>query len=85
MRNKGQQRLEDALPEFGSWRQPDMLVAVFALDDDGVPLAFGSPSLVELGAIDDPAGQEAVISATQVNFYQFGRVFHDGGFNTLIA
>lgn len=40
---------------------------------------------VLMKTIDDPAGQEAVISATQVNFYQFGRIFHDGGFNTLIA
>lgn len=35
--------------------------------------------------IDDPAAQEAVISATRVNFYQFGRVFYDGGFTSLIG
>ena len=40
---------------------------------------------VLMKTIEDPAGQEAVISATQVNFYQFGRVFHDGGFNSLIG
>ena len=39
---------------------------------------------VLMKTIDDPAGQEAAISATQVNFYQFGRVFHDGGFTSLI-
>ncbi len=39
---------------------------------------------VLMKTIEDPAGQEAVISATQVNFYQFGRVFHDGGFTSLI-
>lgn len=40
---------------------------------------------VLMKTIEDPAGQEAVISATQVNFYQFGRVFHDGGFTSLIG
>lgn len=40
---------------------------------------------VLMKTIEDPAGQEAVISATQVNFYQFGRIFHDGGFNSLIG
>jgi pyrroloquinoline quinone (PQQ) biosynthesis protein C len=39
---------------------------------------------VLMKTIDDSAGQEAAISATQVNFYQFGRVFHDGGFTSLI-
>jgi hypothetical protein len=39
---------------------------------------------VLMKTIDDPAGQEAAISATQVNFYQFGRVFQDGGFTSLI-
>jgi hypothetical protein len=40
---------------------------------------------VLMKTIEDPAGQEAAITATQVNFYQFGRVFHDGGFTSLIS
>jgi len=34
--------------------------------------------------IDDRAAQEAIINATQVNFYQFGRAFCEGGFAALI-
>ena len=33
--------------------------------------------------IDDPVAQEAIINATRVNFYQFGRIFHEGGFTSL--
>jgi pyrroloquinoline quinone (PQQ) biosynthesis protein C len=29
--------------------------------------------------IDDPLAQEAIINTTRVNFYQFGRMFMDGG------
>jgi len=32
--------------------------------------------------IEDPAAQEAIVNATRVNFYQFGRLFHDGGFSS---
>ena len=39
---------------------------------------------VLMKTIDDPAAQEAVINATRVNFYQFGRMFYDGGFTSLI-
>ena len=35
--------------------------------------------------IDDPVAQQAIINATRVNFYQFGRMFYDGGFNTLVT
>ena len=35
--------------------------------------------------IDDPAAQESIINATRVNFYQFGRMFYEGGFTSLIA
>jgi len=35
--------------------------------------------------IDDPVAQEAIINATRVNFYQFGRMFYDGGFTSLVA
>lgn len=35
--------------------------------------------------IDDPVAQAAMINATRVNFYQFGRLFHDEGFASLIA
>jgi len=34
--------------------------------------------------IEDPVAQEAIINATRVNFYQFGRVFYEGGFASLI-
>lgn len=39
---------------------------------------------VLMKSIGDPAAQEAIINATRVNFYQFGRMFHDGGFTSLI-
>ena len=32
--------------------------------------------------IEDSAAQEAIVNATRVNFYQFGRLFHDGGFSS---
>lgn len=35
--------------------------------------------------IEDPAGQDAMINATRVNFYQFGRLFYEGGFSSVIA
>ena len=35
--------------------------------------------------IDDPEAQQAIINATRVNFYQFGRMFYEGGFDTLVA
>jgi pyrroloquinoline quinone (PQQ) biosynthesis protein C len=34
--------------------------------------------------IDDPAAQDSIVNATRVNFYQFGRMFYEGGFTTLI-
>jgi hypothetical protein len=39
---------------------------------------------VLIKTIDDPAAQEAIINATRVNFYQFGRMFYDGGFTSLV-
>lgn len=39
---------------------------------------------VLMKTIDDPAGQEAIVNATRVNFYQFGRLFYEGGFSSLI-
>jgi pyrroloquinoline quinone (PQQ) biosynthesis protein C len=33
-----------------------------------------------LKTIEDPAAQAAVINSTRVNFYQFGRMFYEGGF-----
>ena len=33
--------------------------------------------------IDDPVAQEAIVNSTRVNFYQFGRMFGDGGFASL--
>lgn len=30
--------------------------------------------------IEDPAAQESIINSTRVNFYQFGRMFYEGGF-----
>jgi pyrroloquinoline quinone (PQQ) biosynthesis protein C len=35
--------------------------------------------------IHDPVAQESIVNATRVNFYQFGRMFHEGGFTTLVA
>lgn len=35
--------------------------------------------------IDDPVAQESIVNATHVNFYQFGRMFYEGGFTSLIA
>jgi hypothetical protein len=32
--------------------------------------------------IDDPEAQEWIINATGVNFYQFGRMFYEGGFTS---
>ena len=32
--------------------------------------------------IDDPQAQESIINSTRVNFYQFGRMFTDGGFTS---
>jgi len=46
----------ELVPDFGRWRQPNLLHAVFVLDDDGAPLAFGSPALLELGGLGDPEG-----------------------------
>lgn len=34
--------------------------------------------------IKDPMAQGAIVNATRVNFYQFGRLFYEGGFATLI-
>jgi len=34
--------------------------------------------------IDDAQAQQAIINATAVNFYQFSRLFYDGGFTSLI-
>jgi pyrroloquinoline quinone (PQQ) biosynthesis protein C len=34
--------------------------------------------------IDDPTAQQAIVNATSVNFYQFGRMFCEGGFTSLI-
>jgi pyrroloquinoline quinone (PQQ) biosynthesis protein C len=39
---------------------------------------------VLMKTIDDPAAQESIINATGVNFYQFGRLFYEGGFSSLI-
>jgi pyrroloquinoline quinone (PQQ) biosynthesis protein C len=35
--------------------------------------------------IDDPVAQDAIVNSTRVNFYQFGRMFGDGGFASLAA
>jgi pyrroloquinoline quinone (PQQ) biosynthesis protein C len=38
-----------------------------------------------LKTIGDPAAQEAIVNSTRVNFYQFGRMFGDGGFTSHLA
>jgi pyrroloquinoline quinone (PQQ) biosynthesis protein C len=35
--------------------------------------------------IEDQAAQDAIVNATRVNFYQFGRMFYEGGFSSHIA
>ena len=40
---------------------------------------------VLMKTIDDAAAQDAIVNATRVNFYQFGRMFYEGGFTTLVA
>lgn len=35
--------------------------------------------------IEDPVAQDAIVNATRVNFYQFGRIFYEGGFTSLVA
>jgi diguanylate cyclase (GGDEF)-like protein/PAS domain S-box-containing protein len=47
------QRCFELVPEFGAWRQPNLESAAFALDDDGKPGAFGSPTVIALGGLDD--------------------------------
>jgi diguanylate cyclase (GGDEF)-like protein/PAS domain S-box-containing protein len=59
----------ELVPEFGLWRQPTLLHAVFVLDDDGVPLAFGSPSLLALGGLDDPDAPWAEPAGTGVELF----------------
>jgi len=59
----------ELVPSFGLWRQPNLLSAVFVLDDDGIPLAFGSPELVALGELDDPDAPWASAVASGVERY----------------
>jgi len=40
---------------------------------------------VLLKTIEDPAAQAAVINSTRVNFYQFGRMFYEGGFASAVS
>jgi len=35
--------------------------------------------------IEDPAAQDSIVNSTRVNFYQFGRMFSEGGFSSLIT
>lgn len=35
--------------------------------------------------IEERTAQQAIVNATRVNFYQFGRLFHEGGFASLLA
>jgi len=37
-----------------------------------------------LKTIDDSAAQEAIINSTRVNFFQFGLMFREGGFSSLV-
>ncbi len=34
--------------------------------------------------IDDPDAQESIVNSTRVNFYQFGRMFGEGGFQSSV-
>src|SRR2546425_8429737 len=35
--------------------------------------------------IDDPDAQESIVNSTRVNFYQFGRMFGEGGFQSSVS
>jgi pyrroloquinoline quinone (PQQ) biosynthesis protein C len=35
--------------------------------------------------IDDPGAQESIVNSTRVNFYQFGRMFGEGGFQSSVG
>jgi pyrroloquinoline quinone (PQQ) biosynthesis protein C len=35
--------------------------------------------------IDDPGAQESIVKSTRVNFYQFGRMFGEGGFQSSVG
>jgi pyrroloquinoline quinone (PQQ) biosynthesis protein C len=35
--------------------------------------------------VEEPAAQESIINSTRVNFYQFGLMFREGGFTSLVA
>jgi pyrroloquinoline quinone (PQQ) biosynthesis protein C len=35
--------------------------------------------------IDDPDAQESIVNSTRVNFYQFGRMFGEGGFQSSVG
>jgi hypothetical protein len=35
--------------------------------------------------IEEPAAQQFIINSTRVNFYQFGLMFREGGFSSLVA
>jgi diguanylate cyclase (GGDEF)-like protein/PAS domain S-box-containing protein len=52
----------ELVPAFGEWRQPNLLHAVFVLDDEGRPLAYGSSALLALGALDDPRAPWAAVA-----------------------
>jgi pyrroloquinoline quinone (PQQ) biosynthesis protein C len=55
------------------------LVSHSAMDQDHVAKLN---TLVK--TIEDPQAQEAIVNATRVNFYQFGRMFYEGGFSSLV-
>jgi len=38
-----------------------------------------------LKTIDDPDAQESIVNSTRVNFYQFGRMFGEGGFQSSVS
>lgn len=40
---------------------------------------------VLLKTVEDPAAQNAIINSTRVNFYQFGRMFSEGGFASAVT
>lgn len=40
---------------------------------------------VLLKTVEDPVAQNAIINSTRVNFYQFGRMFSEGGFASAVT
>ncbi len=52
----------------------------FLLSHSSMDLDHVAKLNVLMKTIEDPVAQESIVNATGVNFYQFGRMFYEGGF-----